>query len=733
MRVLSIPRPFAGGYRSDVPDYALNANESAYANDLIYPKGMAHQRWGWAYDDTSAAVAQNLVGVSRSYFALPGAFRTLASDATGDIWLNGYGSYTKVYDTSTAVTYLPRCVYNGDLIWCAQDGETPLLRYAGFNVAWSNAQSGGGSGTWNIGAGASVITLGTMTIDSALKSTTPGLFITGQYLTSNATKTNAKQPSICVRSLGIGTDSSSVTSITLEGIRALAANKLDSTALYITPFGVTYPCVPVHDTGFVASVSSNPTSSDITFTGARFANITLQTSQFSGDSLLVLNPTPGSPHQIGGISATSVSGNPDILSIRAPISTLTNAQYRVLRRCPFKDATVHKGSLWGTGVKQYPNRVYVGPPGWNMGLAPQAIEPFDPTVDNDFVDLADFVLQPIDVPSAYDSDPVVALLPTPGPLLVLKTSSVYGIYGTYPSFEQTLVANGAGCIDLRSAVTVDGVAYWAGMRGIYMYSGGQIQDITKGRIEREWQALMRGWDAGTSYCSIGVVANQLVVSLGGLDSTGTASAKVGPDNSNPTARTLIFDLNTRTWTGRMSNMTARYLSSSRSKDEIDALLAVTDSRQGRIVDLAPAFTGLRYTDRAAGTVAAASPSDAAGSAPAMEAWTGAALAQATGIEGEARFADVVLHANLCDSATPTSSLALTTAHGEGLYEQPTTTKSLDPVTADTADRVDRFKRRVNRTGRLHQFRVSMSTTDADNTKSELPEVVMSFRDNRRMT
>lgn len=728
MRVLTIPRPFAGGYRSDLPDYALNPNESSYAQDVIYPRGMAHQRWGWAYDDTGAAVAENLVGVSRDFFALGSVFRTTAADATGDIWLNKYGSYVKLYDSSTNVTYLPRCVYNGDLIWCAQDGETPLLRYAGFDLAWASSQNSGGTGTWNIAAGASTITFGTMTPPAGVKGTTPGLFVTGQYLTSNATKTNAKQPPISVRSLG--SDSASVT---LEGIRALAANKVESSALYITPLGVSYPCVPVYDTGYVKSVSSGATSSDVTTDGARFSNITLQTSQFSGDALLVLNPTAGDPHQIGGISATSVGGNPNVISIRAPISSITNAQYRILRRCPFKDATVHKGSLWGTGVKQYPNRVYVGPPGWNLGLAPQAIEPFDPTVDSDFVNLADLILQPIDVPSPYDSDPVVALLPTPGPLLVLKTASVYGIYGTYPSFEQTLLAQGAGCVDLRSAVTVSGVAYWAGMRGIYMYAGGQIQNITDGRIEREWQALMRGWDASTSYCTIGVVADHVVVSVGGLDTTGTASAMVGPDSSAPSARTFVFDLNTRTWTGRMSNMKARYLASSRSKDEIDALLAVSDDRQGRIIDVAPALTGLRYTNRSTGAVAAATSTDAAGTGPAMQAWTGAALAQATGIEGETRFCDAVVHANLCDSASPTSSLSLTSAHGEGLYQDPTTTKSLDPITADTTDRVDRFKRRVNRTGRLHQLRVAMTTTDADNTKSEIPEVVMSFRDSRRVT
>lgn len=729
MRVLSIPRPFAGGYRSDVPDYALNANESSYAQDLIYPKGMAHQRWGWAYDDTAAAVAQNLVGVSRDYFALTSAYRTTAADATGDIWLNGYGSYTKLYDSSTSVTYLPRCVYNGDLIWCAQDGETPLLRYAGFNLAWASSQNDGGTGTWNIGAGASVITLGTMSLPAGVKVTTPGLYATAQYLTSNATKTYAKQPAISVRTLGID-----ATSVSLEGIRALADSKVAEAPLYITPLGVAYPCVPVYDTGFVASVSSGATSSNITTSGARFSNITLQTSQFSGDALLVLNTTAGSAHQIGSISATSVGGNANVISIRAPISSLTNATYRILRRCPFKDATVHKGSFWGTGVKQYPNRVYVAPPGWNMGLAPQSVEPFDATVDSDFVDLADFTLQPIDVPSAYDSDPVVALLATSGPLLVLKTASVYGIYGTYPSYEQTLLAQGAGCIDLRSAVTVSGVAYWAGMRGIYMYAGGQIQNITEGRIGEEWQDLMRGWDAGTSYCTIGIVAGQLVVSVGGLDSTATAAAKVGPDSSAPSARTFIFDMNSRTWAGRMTNMKARYMSSSRSKDEIDALLAVSDDRQGRIIDIAPALTGLKYTDRSAGTVAPASPADAAGSgAPAMQAWTGSSLAQATGIEGEARFCDAVVHANLCDSATPTSSLSLTSAHGEGLYENATSTKSLDAIGADTTDRVDRFKRRVNRSGRLHQLRVAMTTTDSDNTKSEIPEVVITFRDSRRVT
>jgi hypothetical protein len=452
------------------------------------------------------------------------------------------------------------------------------------------------------------------------------------------------------------------------------------------------------------------------------------------DALLVINPTPGGPHFMSTIFSFAPSASPQTINtVAAPISSTSNAQYKVMRRLPFKDAAVHKNSLWGTGVKQYPNRVYVGPPLWNIGLPPGAVEPLDVSTRGQFADLDEYLLQPVDVPSRYDSDPVVALLPTPGPLLVLKGASVYGIYGTYPSYEQTLLTTGAGCVDLRSAISVDGIAYWAGRDGIYMYSGGQIQPLTRGRIEREWQALMRGYGSSSSVSSA-VVAGHLIVSAVGLSNTATGEAKIGPDSSNPSDRTFIYDMKAQQWTSRISNARIRNMSSVRVPGEVPSILGVSDDRQGRVIDLTPTITGTKCTNRASQTLADADSTDAAGTGPRLQAWSSASLAQASGIEGEARMMDMSIHTNLYDSGTPaTASLAISTAHGEALNQDATTVVVHSPVAGDNTDRVDRSKRRINRTGRLHQLRVDLATTSATTKKTQIPEVTATFRDNRRMT
>jgi len=109
------------------------------------------------------------------------------------------------------------------------------------------------------------------------------------------------------------------------------------------------------------------------------------------------------------------------------------------------------------------------------------------------------------------------------------------------------------------------------------------------------------------------------------------------------------------------------------------------------------------------------------------------LAQAEGIEGEARFCDAVIHSNLYDVSTPTTSITATVASGGSLYTDPTSSKTIGSISATTTDRVDRDKFSVNRSGRLHQIRLEVSATDSSNAKSEISEIVMSFRDSRRGT
>lgn len=762
MRQVVVARPFAGGYRSDVPDYALNPNECAYAQDLIYPFGIAQQRWGWSYDGTTADVAQNLVGVDRTRYVIPGVTVTVTSDSTGDIWVhNPAAAGTKIWDNPDGLetTWIPRCVYGGDLILCAQDGETPLIRYAGSALTYAQSTLNGGSSsaTWNLPAGSSTISGVSSPSRANLlfpDQTDVGSFVTfDPYAASSLAVAPIVSSHILSRSVAKVSGVDTVTSVTLEAMRNSNATTASATAngdkVRVLPVGFAYPAVSVYDSGTITSVgSAGPPAaggSTWTFSGASFSGARILTPAITsnrgnaakvanaayGDALLMLNPTAGSNHEISSISDFDITNN-QIKTFASSTTHYTNAQYRIMRRLPFKDATVHKNSLIGTGVKQYPNRVYIAPPLWNMSLPPGAVDPHDPA--QLFADLDEFLLAPIDVPSQFDGDPVVALLSTNSPLLVLKGNSVYGIYGTYPSYEQTLIAFGSGCIDLRSAISVDGIAYWAGKDGVFMYAGGQIQALTGGKIEREWQALMRGYVAGTSYVTTAFVAGHLVVSAGGLSDAPTGEAKIGPDSSNPSARTYIYDMRSRQWTSRVSNARMRNLSSVRVPGEVPSIFGVSDDRQGRVVDLTPIVTGTKCTNRASQTLSAADSTDAAGTGPRMQAWSSASLAQANGIEGEARLLDLTIHTSLTDSASPpTAAVSVATAHGDSLDAPSTVVVTQGTVTGDSVDRVDRTKFRVNKTGRLHQVRVDMGTTSPTTTKSQIPEMVASFRDNRRMT
>jgi hypothetical protein len=163
--------------------------------------------------------------------------------------------------------------------------------------------------------------------------------------------------------------------------------------------------------------------------------------------------------------------------------------------------------------------------------------------------------------------------------------------------------------------------------------------------------------------------------------------------------------------------------------EIEALFAVDDSRQGRVLDLAPCFTGTKVTDRAAQTLAAADPTDDAGTGPAFAYHSGQNLAGS--VERETRMLDMSVVTNIYDSATPSTTLTVQTVHSGGLRQGSggsERTKSLSAITADTADIIDRYERRVGASGRTHQVKLESGTIDADNKKLELHELYFTWRD-----
>jgi hypothetical protein len=744
-------RPGSGGLVTDVPSTFIKGEAMSYAQDATFYRGAMQQRQGWAYENAYGAPASGTpVGVMRAQFSRANAKRTVASMADGSVWLNvGSGVSVDLGAPVRAQSPIPRCVYRDEVIFCYADGVTPILRYSGIpnggfsvtdptpptlaytqnqatvtiggSVTFSSAPAagsympivlGGVIATWARvlpGATTTSATVEDITHISAPASS----YASGKIYNSGATA--GSWPCQMIYNDGTATVTTITTTGTPSGVTATATgfgtNWSDSLMPYSGRAAILYKD---GDLWKLRSISNFGTGDPV-------ANV--PTTMTLASSPIVFSSAGGG----GGIGTASFTGT-------SVTTTTTKGPYQILSSPTWSDACVHKGSLWGTGVKYHPNRVYVAPPNWNPALPPGEVYPYDVSTVLAKASFDNWLLDFIDVPTSYDGDPVVAILSSPGPLLVLKRSAVHGIYGTYPTFEQSLIQSGVGCIDRRAAITVESTPFWAGEDGVFSFAGGRIQSLVRNKIEREWQALMNGWQQGTSYCVLGVVANHLIVTVGGLNNAGTTGAKVGPDVDNPTQRTLVYDLAGGEWVSRFSNIPAKAYHSARVPGEVEALLFVGDS-DGKIGDLAPAITGSKITNRDSQTVAAASPVDGNGTEPQMETWTSLGLAEAAGLDGDARLVDLSVVTNVHDTVASATTLNVSVAQTEGLRppaagETPVT---VGTVSSDTTDAVNRNRYRVARSGRTHQLRLKTNTTAATCKKIEVQEAVLNFRDSRKRT
>ena len=148
-----IERPGTDGAITDLAAHQLPPRALAAGADAIMPNGLIRQRRGWAYDGTVADVAANLAGVYRNKFVLSNLTRTLTNDGTYIYIHNPSSAGSQVEAFPTAGVYLPRCTYNDQTMYCAQDGISPMQRYSG-----SSTISGAVPTTTTFTAGISTIT-----------------------------------------------------------------------------------------------------------------------------------------------------------------------------------------------------------------------------------------------------------------------------------------------------------------------------------------------------------------------------------------------------------------------------------------------------------------------------------------------------------------------------------------------------------------------------------------------
>lgn len=676
----SLRSPFAGGMVTDRQAWEIGPQFSPFAQDGYSPNGDFRQRGGWKYDGTTADVAANLYAVARAKFILADVVQTYTAAGSKVYVHNAAAAGSSAGTNGSTGPVLPRCIYGDQLVWCYQDGTTSALLHSGVPLASPVSAT-----TTSSNSGKATVT--------ASSGSWAASVVPGAYFNLNA-GSGDRGPYVSPRVL----ERNSSTSLTLDGIKFSSSASVTGSAAF--GFGMVFPGVNVYDAGTGSFTGGNT----FTGTGTKWATNGITGA---GEALLALRTgADATCHYVvnGGVTDTTIG-------LSSTTKTDTDINYMILRSAPFKDAASHKGSFWGTGVAQYPSRVYVGPPGWNLAFPPGFELPYDPMTLPSSSNPNDFLMDFIDVPTAFEGDSNVAILSSPNPLLVLKRNAVYGIFGSYPQFSQSLLADGIGCIDIRSAQSLDEGQFWAGEGGIYWYTGGRIVDLTAGRINREWRALTRDFDYGVNdYCALGVEQGYVIVHI----TTGGGT----------TRRTYLYDLAAQSWQSRVSNFTPRYMFSSRIPGEASKLLSVSDDRQGHVLDFAPAIDG-------SGTA-----KDAAGTGPALQAWTPESI-DGQDIDADMRMLDLAVHANVYDAgAAGATTLGVSVVTQDALTDPTTATTALDAIASDAVDRIDRhYYRRVDKRGRRHQVRVAVGQvgTDSAATKVEVSEITATFRSGRDRT
>lgn len=670
-RVLVADRVGHDGVVTDEAAHQLSVHALSDGLDAYRPRGLVRQRRGWAYDGSVADVADNLVTVWRTPFVLSNVTRTLTGDDDGDLFIhNPAGAGTAIF--AGTVPYLARCQYGDQTVFCAQDGTSPSQFYGGSDEDGTVTDD---DGLW---------TSNEATITALSFSTNPDV---GTYLRLDGSP-------ITYRVLAVTS-----TSVTLEAVRADTGGGTAANNVVITNTGIGFPAVSVYEVGTFTAASPTTTGQGTKWN----SDITIAVGQ---DAFLGILST--GQRQLQTITGV---GSDTSLTVQS-LSESTKSAYHIVRPVCGKDAASHKERFCTVGVKQHDDRVYFSPPGWKQGFPPGYTLP---VTDKDLLSSADeldFLLDFIDVPSPNDGDFSVALLSSPNPLVYLKRKSAYGVHvGDSPSADLLPEGEGSGCIDIRSAWELPWGPTWASERGVLTYMGGRIVDLTANRINAEWRSYIEDFDFGTSdYCTIQEIAGVMVVHI-----------TTGGGQTRKTWNVYPFDE-----TGKLrpawypvSNFRPRFMYASKVPGEKEKLLSVSDDDQGRVVDYAPAVNET-------GTAR-----DADGTSPDLQLVLPSNLPRIAGASVEERLLEVVVEANIVDSAGAGSTMGGTVVSSERLDTDTTITTNLNSMASKTADSPKRYRHKVGVKAGLHKITLDKSATQTTESKTEISRIGFTTRAARR--
>ena len=534
---IRIPRPFVKGRVTDRPAAQLDPQEFSYGTNVVWPKGVAVKIGAWKYYTTDNVLTSNLNGIMPVQFDKTSTTVTYALASTTYIGAADTISTPIAGESASKIAgiasdYLPRAVWNGEVLYCHRTGQLPVLRWAG---TVCNAPTGSKTMPRSL-----LTTVGSPRIEDGIS---PGLAIpwaySGQFIavlnTVGKSSTQAPQyfpatyrvTATGTYSFNVSPDSTETASSDSAYVSALGKVGLQSMVTKVGTFTSTstFPDGPATFTGYGTQWSS-------TSTGTGYGQVR------EGD---FIGPYMGGPATPYGKSyfgvVQSVAAGADTITVRNHVDTISTAtQAVVTRSMTARDAVVHRGRVWFLAPEWAPNRVQVTPSNsFDLGVMHNGEE----SLTNDFGHA--IIARYIDVPDAGAPGNIVGGVSTPGPLLILRSNNVYGIFGNWPSTNVELIYDGAGCVDIRSICSNGNVQGWCGEDGIFLYQNGKVVDITEGRISIEWRNAMRSRSVN-AIVAAGMHDDHMIISV------------VEP--STNTATTWVYNMIAQNWCGFWTTLKA---------------------------------------------------------------------------------------------------------------------------------------------------------------------------------
>jgi hypothetical protein len=522
---------------TDLQSWELDSTQTPNAQDAIAPKGVMALR----ANPAAFAAAPGAGTLITCYTAdLPissgvPSVQQIVADSTGIVY-NWFSAGWRAGNGTIGTPSLIREVYKGEAILCPMDGVSPIRRFAGIGIA---ATPSAATGTVTTTAGSTVVTgSGTNFATQAPIGTFLAIAGIAGYSFKvvnvlSATSLAVDTPIPITLSTGVGWLSS--------------------------PLGQIGLSTPVTTVGTITITSG---SASVTGTATSFSSpVLLNAALQPGDGIA---PT-GSFDRLAAINTISSQTALTLTAVQG--ATYTNVPYVGFRQLVGREARIYSGILFVTGVDWLPNHIFYLPPGADLGVQTNGIQSF--ATDYGDAHLAQYFT----VPSPQASGRIVALLTTPEGMLVLRTDDAWMVYGTptatsAPTFG--LFAKGAGCVDMRSAISCEYGQIWCGMEGIYLYTGGRIVDIaSQGGRGREWRALMKNWlvNFGTNLNTVvacGVIDGHLLVS-------------VQRSQSPVINQVWVYDLQANVWRSNFTQIAPTYFNLWRSQTLNMSAGGITDT------------------------------------------------------------------------------------------------------------------------------------------------------------